>query len=200
MKNFELHGDHTLEDAARTRELFNAYNDNRWRAGSAEPWVVEVLCALLRANNTRVAIEIGGFQGYTSVQLAQALESLPHATTLTVCEIDTERACDVQLALGRGTLQCRTHVVCGDSLRWIPTLPDESVDFVWLDGNHEKGHVFHELQALWPKLARGGLICGHDVFGSCDLQDVFRAFPNSVSLDLPRLGPAGGIGIIQRPR
>jgi hypothetical protein len=34
------------------------------------------------------------------------------------------------------------------------------------------------------------------VFGVCDLQDVVGKF-GGYSIDLPRLGPAGGLGVIQ---
>jgi predicted O-methyltransferase YrrM len=187
------------------RELLSIFRATDWRAGSAEPWVADVLRSLVLANDTHVAIEIGGFQGFTSKRLARALAWLPHATSLTVCEIDAERAQltdDAVCAALREIAATRVafRVVLDDSLHWIPTLQNESVDFAWLDGNHEQEHVAREIELLVPKLAPGGLLCGHDVFGVCRLNEVFARWSNSFSLDLPRLGPAGGIGIIQAPR
>lgn len=195
------------ESAARLRELLYATDDSTWQAGSAEPWIADVLASLIVANDVHTAVEVGGFMGYTSLRLARALARLPHDTSLTVCELDPARAAATQSALTRvGTTRVRARVVNEDSLRWIPTLQDRSVDFVWLDGNHEKPHVLQELHALLPKMAPGGIIAGHDVFGSCDLQEVFALVASqtarwrSMSLDLPRLGPAGGIGLLQAPR
>lgn len=185
-----------LEDATRLRELLNATDDGTWRAGSAEPWVADVLAALIVANDVHTAVEIGGFQGYTSLRIARALARLPHDSSLTVCEIDSVRAADVTAKLTPVTTRVRRNVVIADSLEWIPTLRDASVDFVWLDGNHEHAHVAREIELLLPKLAPGGLLCGHDVFGVCDLQQEFRHF-GGYALDLARLGPAGGIGILQ---
>jgi predicted O-methyltransferase YrrM len=197
--------DHLIDTVPR--DLLRLANDPTWREGSAEPWVTDVLASLLRANATRTAVEIGGFQGSTSRRLAHALGQLPWDVTLTVCEIDHNRADDVRGALASVTRKHRDSfdVVCADSLAWIPTLPDASVDFVWLDGNHEKPHVTEEIRLLLPKLAPGGLLCGHDVFGSCDLQDVFAFWRahlrcEGMSLNFPKLGPAGGIGLLQRPR
>ena len=190
-----------LDATSAPYALARLYDAPDFHAGCAEPWIAEVLCALLLANNTRVAIEIGGFEGFTSKRLARALARLPHDTTLTVCEIDPARAGCVRGELLAHAAAEHTHcyVVCDDSHHWIPTLTDASVDFVWLDGNHEAHHVAREIELLLPKLAPGALLCGHDVFGVCDLRYVFRHF-GGYALDLLRLGPAGGIGIIQKPR
>jgi predicted O-methyltransferase YrrM len=197
----------SLEEATRVRELLNAHPDAaEWQAGSSEPWIARLVAQLVIANDCRRVVEIGGFKGYTTRHIAEALCCLPHATSLTVCEIDDARARDVSTALNEFCGgEFSASVAVADSLAWIPTLADESVDFVWLDGNHEKLHVLRELHALTPKLTPGGIICGHDVFGVCDLREVFALAASqvqwpSMSLDLPRLGPAGGIGILQRPR
>jgi hypothetical protein len=50
--------------------------------------------------------------------------------------------------------------------------------------------------ALIPKMNPGGLILLHDVYGVCDLQEVVKKF-GGYSIKLPRLGPAGGLGVIQ---
>ena len=186
-------------------ELFRTYDDQYWRTGSAEPWVVDILAALLRGNATRTAIEIGGFEGYTSRALLKAMQTLPWQKSLTVCELDPERAALVQAALSANGHCNYASVVCANSLDWIPTLPNASVDFVWLDGNHEQSHVWCELQELAPKLAPGGLICGHDVFGTCALWRLFEEMAVAtgwlgMSLNLPALSHAGGLGLIQRPR
>lgn len=191
----------SLEDAVRVRELLNVHPDAaEWQAGSSEPWIARLVAQLVIANDCRRAVEIGGFKGYTSRHIAEALCCLPHPTELTVCEIDPERARDVDAVLGafRGG-EFTANIAVADSHAWIPTLPDASIDLVWLDGNHEKPHVAREISLLWPKLAPGGLIVGHDAFGVCDLQEVFVRM-GGYALDLPRLGPAGGIGILQRPR
>jgi predicted O-methyltransferase YrrM len=72
----------------------------------------------------------------------------------------------------------------------------EKYDLAWVDDDHTKPHVTRELMALIPKMNPGGLILLHDVFGSTDLQEVVRHF-GGYSIKLPRLGPAGGLGVIQ---
>ena len=188
-----------LRAAVAARELLNAYADPLWHAGSAEPWIADLIAALIVANDTRVAIEVGGFEGYTSAHMKRALARLPHVTELTICEIDLARANAVHAALeGVDAPAVHCRVVVEDSHAWLPTLAPASVDFCWLDGNHEVAHVAREVELLLPAMRPGGLICGHDVHGVCELWRVFA--PHGIALDLPRLGPAGGVGIIQTPR
>ncbi len=40
---------------------------------------------------------------------------------------------------------------------------DDSLDFVYLDGNHEPPHVEQDIRLWWPKLKTGGVLSGHDV-------------------------------------
>ena len=128
-----------LENVNMT-DIFEAHECVDWESGCTEPWIVDVVCALLIANRAERAIEIGGFTGFASKRLARALNSLRRGH-LTVCEIVPERAEYIQTALDILRLPYVQHtVIADDSLRWLPTLPDESIDFAWVDGNHEKEH------------------------------------------------------------
>lgn len=192
--------DVTLDDAVRIREMHAALSPADWQAGSTEIWITEALCALAVANGTQTALETGGFQGFTSTRLATALARLPWPTTLTVCDIDAARADGIQAALDvLPVSRCATRVVAADVLTHIASLPDESLDFVFVDDDHSKQHVHYEIRALLPKMRANGLITFHDVYGVCDLAAVLAVYSHRrvVALDLPRLGPAGGLGIMQ---
>lgn len=39
---------------------------------------------------------------------------------------------------------------------------DNSLDFVYIDGNHGYNYVRMDLSGWWPKVKSGGLFCGHD--------------------------------------
>jgi len=49
-----------------------------------------------------------------------------------------------------------------DSLRAAARLPDGSLDFVYLDGNHQFEYVVADLAAWMPKIRVGGVMAGHD--------------------------------------
>jgi len=38
----------------------------------------------------------------------------------------------------------------------------DKLDFVYVDGNHERDYVKRDIELFWPKLKKGGLMAGHD--------------------------------------
>lgn len=186
---------YTLRKGAPLLQMLEAPDD--FVQGSAEPWIVDVVCALLKASDQRSVLECGAFIGATSLRLCQTLADMGGGS-FTAVEIDPERAGIAQARLEAANLPptVKWQIVLNDVFRHIASLPDASVGYVWLDDDHEHQHVDEELRALFPKMASGGIITGHDVTGSCDLGQEFRRY-GGIALDLPRIGPAGGIGIIQ---
>ena len=42
-------------------------------------------------------------------------------------------------------------------------LVEDNLDFVYIDGNHHHREVLKDLICWWPKIKKGGLLCGDDV-------------------------------------
>jgi hypothetical protein len=164
--------------------------------GDSEPWVSRLVGDFVVATGARTVLETGGFRGGTSVYILDALRRLGGGH-LTVCEIDTKRAAALSDRLDKAsTPGTTTAVLAIDVLSLLQSNTDEKYDLAYVDDDHTKPHVTRELMALMPKMNPGGLILLHDTFGVCDLQDVVRSF-GGYSISLPRLGPAGGLGVIQ---
>ena len=165
--------------------------------GCTEPWNVEILAALLKASNAQTVLECGGYMGMTSAWLAITLQQMGGGT-FHIAELEADRALMCDKRLSELPIKDVTWRVWQDDVfNVIAAQPDESIDFAWVDDSHEADHVDKELALLIPKMRRPrGLITGHDVWGSCNLQEVF-AKHGGYSLDFPRLGLAGGIGLIQ---
>ena len=49
-------------------------------------------------------------------------------------------------------------------------IDDDSVDFVYVDAQHDYCGVTQDLQAYWPKLKGGGILAGHDFVTNHELQ------------------------------
>lgn len=54
------------------------------------------------------------------------------------------------------------EIVVSDSIAWIDSLPDDHLDWAYLDTSHRYEPTLKELMALEPKLRREGLILGDD--------------------------------------
>jgi len=53
----------------------------------------------------------------------------------------------------------------------VKRIPDTSLDFVYIDGNHLYKWVKRDMELWYPKLKNGGILCGHDY----NIFDVSRA-------------------------
>lgn len=50
----------------------------------------------------------------------------------------------------------------GKSQDILLTLEDESYDMIYIDGDHSYEGVKRDLELAWPKVRKGGFLCGHD--------------------------------------
>lgn len=48
------------------------------------------------------------------------------------------------------------------SVKAAEAIPDNSLCFIYVDGNHEPPHPSNDLHLWWPKLIPGGIMAGHD--------------------------------------
>jgi Methyltransferase domain len=67
-------------------------------------------------------------------------------------------------------------IVRNDSLSAALLIPDDSVDFVYVDARHDYCGVMEDLLAWWPKLKKGGLMAGHDYFTAEEYSEHLGAY------------------------
>lgn len=86
-------------------------------------------------------------------------------------------------ALGRSIkFGGRVSLIKGYSPDVSGRFTDESLDFVYLDGRHDRDAVSADLEAWWPLIKKGGLFGGHDFRNEhndtqcCDVQDCVMQF------------------------
>lgn len=184
--------------AARLAWAVGQVDEVEHEPGSTEPWISRLVGDFIVASGALTVLETGCFKGSTSVYIAQALDSLGGGI-FHMCEIDKGRMAAAMARTKQWDKTVERHVHLGDVLAYLTLNPrKDRFDVAWVDDNHDQFHVLHELTLLYPLMNPGGLILLHDVYGRCDLQKVVRGF-GGYSIDLPRLGPAGGLGIIQVP-
>lgn len=70
----------------------------------------------------------------------------------------------------------------GLSVRMARKYPDFHFDIVYLDASHDYLSVKHDIEAWWPKVKNGGVLCGDDYIIGWDgvIQAVDEAFGDNV--------------------
>ena len=170
-----------------------------YRTGSTEPWTVDILCAIIRAQQPKILIETGTFEGKTTRRIFEVLESFEHGSSLFTIENDPERHAAVSKPEDWMTKHAMVavHFGCGDALEFLASRPDDFADFIFLDDDHDASHVAKELREAKRILRPNGIIAVHDVIGPFNLKPVVEAL-GGVALDLQRLHAAGGLGLVTK--
>lgn len=68
-----------------------------------------------------------------------------------------------QTAMDRLEKYSHVKVLRQTSVQAAISIPDDSLDMVYVDGNHLYPYVIIDLWAYWPKLRDGGIMSGHDL-------------------------------------
>lgn len=113
-----------------------------------------------------VVVEIGTHRGLTSLYLAHALfeNGKGHLHT---CDPNPEWG---QAGNFRKFPELEKHI----TFYCLPgkDMQVENIDFLFVDGFHEKHFVVEEIKALWPKLSDKAVVYFHDTNGSNHYCDV----------------------------
>tara|TARA_R110002072_G_scaffold84065_9_gene190586 strand:- start:823 stop:1425 length:603 start_codon:yes stop_codon:yes gene_type:complete len=67
----------------------------------------------------------------------------------------------------------------------ITCIEDESIDLIFIDGNHEYEYVLQDLKNYYPKLKTNGILCGDDFFMRCHENDILNTMPGTEGYDKP---------------
>ncbi len=66
----------------------------------------------------------------------------------------------------------KIEILKGYSNRMCYKIPDNSLHYVYIDGNHSEYWIKADLNNYYPKIIKGGLITGHDI---PNLPDVYKS-------------------------
>lgn len=112
-----------------SRKVYTSLLYTRMCSGQLQGRILAMLTAMV--NPMRV-LEIGTYAGYSALCLAEGLQK-PGATVTTI-EIDDEMADFINKALSQSAVGDRVHLIVGDAMDIIPTLPG-GWDLIYLDAN-----------------------------------------------------------------
>jgi predicted O-methyltransferase YrrM len=78
------------------------------------------------------------------------------------------------------------------SLEGAKEFKDESLDFVYLDGDHQTDAVVADIDAWKPKIRKGGILAGHDI----NIKNVYDAMQKRLMGITAQVFPDSSWGII----
>lgn len=114
---------------------------------------------LLKVSKTKNLLEIGTANGFSSINFWDYLESVwGHITTI---DFSSKSHDEANLNIAEIKLENTITTILGNALDEIPKLPDESFDFVFIDGMMRRSKDFLEL--CWPKTKTWWIILIDDV-------------------------------------
>jgi predicted O-methyltransferase YrrM len=140
----------------------------KWDVGAI--WGVEgqIIYALIRALKPLNCVEIGSGRGCATNHIADALHAngVGHLTTI-------DRGNTPTIHVG---LEDLVTVLPGDAIEWLMAKDDNSIDFIFEDGDHSEDacHAIGELAKR--KLRPGGVLVAHDAAHFMVGQDVTGGF------------------------
>jgi hypothetical protein len=136
------------------------------------------LPTLFKELGYKVGAEIGVFEGYFSEILCQSNPELKLYSIdawqfyPTHRNFRKQRHYDAAYEIAKNKLSAypNSKIIKKWSMDAAPDFPDESLDFVFIDGNHEFRYVADDIAEWSKKVKRGGIISGHDFGRSHDRQ------------------------------
>ena len=127
-----------------------------WSIGKVEGKIMQLL---IKISNTRRAVEVGTFTGYSALVIAEAL---PQDGVLTTCESSKAYADIAQRFFDRSQYGNKIHLKLGPALETLKGMPPDSADFVFIDADKPSyGDYFDEALRI---LVSGGLIFVDNIF------------------------------------
>ena len=67
----------------------------------------------------------------------------------------------------------KCELIRKSSMDAVKDFKDESLDFVFIDGNHSFEYVVDDIAAWSKKVKKGGIVAGHDYWNSFDLENIW---------------------------
>jgi len=129
---------------------------------------------------TGIGAEIGCLKGEFSKFLSTQYKGIVLSIDSFVGEANIPNDPLTEDECRKNLLDTNCQLIKGDSIEVASRIPDESLDWVYIDADHSYKSVKADLEAWFPKVRKGGIISGHDYvnyndFGVIEAVDEFCA-------------------------
>jgi predicted O-methyltransferase YrrM len=170
-----------------TTETFSETTRHGW---NSEPDVCEFIGALIKMQGAKAVLEIGVFEGETSLKM---IEALPQGGYYAGIDINDHRKHNLERS------GVAVDFILGESIKVIKGMPREHFDFIFVDGDHSWANILPEFKEIERVIAKGGVIAYHDTLHIPDVAELMR-YVNHYKYNVVTLNTSEGRGlsILQR--
>jgi len=133
---------------------------------------IETISTILNNSGAMTGVEIGVFKGEFSrnilerwngtLYLVDPWRELSDEEYLDSSNHKNHQDAFAQTMESIKGFENRAFMLRGLGEEMIHLFQDNSLDYIYIDGNHDYDHVKQDLELWWPKLKQGGLMSGHD--------------------------------------
>lgn len=156
---------------------------------SIEGWLSDDEARLLEElAQDKECIEVGSYKGKSSVCIAHVSKSVVCVDSFSgsvngIDGIPTDSAYvnQTHAAFIENTKWYdNIHLIIKTSEEAAKEIPDDSADFIFIDGGHSYTDVTNDIRNYYPKLRNGGVIAFHDFYTDGNWRDIRQAIEDSL--------------------
>jgi predicted O-methyltransferase YrrM len=135
------------------------------------PWwtseidVYDLIYSLIKMTCAKDVMEIGVFEGYTSVKM---IEALPKDGKFTGIDINDYLKHDLK------SIGPEVDFILGESITVMQSMKPKQFDFIFVDGDHHWENILPEFREVVKLIKLGGVIAYHDTIGIPDVKRLMQ--------------------------
>ena len=152
----------------RTLKEQGQWESKRWISA---PGLCDLVMHLFSEQETIVGLEIGVASGWTMNHFLQNLSNLqltgidPYVGYMDGHIQITQELLDAQYLAAQDNISDfapRGKILRGYSQDFVNSFEDESLDYIFIDGDHSYEGALRDCELFFPKIKSGGIFAGHD--------------------------------------
>lgn len=132
---------------------------------NSEADVCEFIGSLIKMTQSKAVLEIGVFEGETSIKMIDALPTGGYYAGLDINDYRKHKLSKDGVAV---------DFKLGESIQLLKGFPANHFDFIFVDGDHSWANILPEFKEVERVIAKGGILAYHDSIHLPDVKELMR--------------------------
>lgn len=147
--------------------------------------VCEFLGALVKMTQAKAVLEIGVFEGESSIKMIEALPNGGYYAGIDINDYRKHKLSKDSVAV---------DFILGESIKVMKGMPARHFDVIFVDGDHSWNNILPEFKEVERVLAKGGVIAYHDSIHLPDVKELVK-YANHYKYNVITLNTSEGRGL-----